>query len=147
MAQPSTPGQKVTCFPALLPDQKFTGSAAKKSHSFNARLHRGLRIGGGSETVPEALSDRTGEPMPFNKNYIINSANLMKRTIITGLISLSAAVLLSGCLGLSLGGGNKSVSNNPTLGQQLVDLKSARDSGALNEQQYEDQKAKLLSGK
>lgn len=71
----------------------------------------------------------------------------MKRTIITGLISLSAAVLLSGCLGLSLGGGTRSVSNNPTLGQQLVDLKSARDSGALTEQQYEDQKAKLLSGK
>ncbi len=71
----------------------------------------------------------------------------MKKTVITGLISLSTALLLTGCLGLSLGGGKKTVTDNPTLGRQLVDLKIARDSGALTDQQYEDQKAKLLLGK
>jgi len=68
----------------------------------------------------------------------------MKRLIVTGLLSISAALLLSGCVGLSLGGGKKTVNNNPTLGQQLVDLKTARDSGALTEQQYQEQKNKLL---
>lgn len=71
----------------------------------------------------------------------------MKKLFITSMFSLPAILLLSGCLGLSLGGGKKTVTNNPTLGQQLVDLKTARDAGALTEQQYEDQKAKLLLGK
>lgn len=97
--------------------------------------------------MPGSVSNGAGEPMPFNNHIIIESANLMKRLVITTLISLSAAMLLSGCLGLSLGGGKKTVTNNPTLGQQLVDLKIARDSGALTGQQYEDQKAKLLLGK
>jgi hypothetical protein len=71
----------------------------------------------------------------------------MKKLVLNSLVSLSAMLLLSGCLGLSLGGGKKTVNNNPTLGQQLVDLKTARDTGALTEQQYEDQKAKLLLSK
>lgn len=37
----------------------------------------------------------------------------MKRLIIIGLLSLSTALLLTGCLGLSLGGGKKTVNNNP----------------------------------
>ena len=76
--------------------------------------------------------------------------------------------LLSGCvLGFNFGGGKKdsssttntsnssATSNNPrsstgqqivepTIGQQLLDLKKARDAGAVNEQEYETEKAKIL---
>ena len=33
---------------------------------------------------------------------------------------------------------------NVSVGQQLIDLKSARDSGALSPQEYESQKAKII---
>jgi len=35
----------------------------------------------------------------------------------------------------------------PTIGQQLLDLKKARDAGVINEQEYQAEKAKLLSQK
>ena len=82
------------------------------------------------------------------------------------LIGLSAVALLSGCVvGFSFGGGkkdstnsttnNSATSNNqhpdivqqtvtPTIGQQLMDLKKAKDSGAITEAEYEAEKAKLL---
>lgn len=53
--------------------------------------------------------------------------------------------LLSGCIGLSLGGGTTSKSQSPTLGQQLTDLQMAKNSGAINETEYQTQKAKLLA--
>ena len=34
-----------------------------------------------------------------------------------------------------------------TLGQQLIDLKKAKDSGAISDSEYETQKSKLLSAK
>lgn len=50
------------------------------------------------------------------------------------------AVVLAGC------GGNEVV--RPTVsvsvGQQLIDLKKARDSGALSQREYEQQKAQLI---
>lgn len=79
--------------------------------------------------------------------------------------------LLSGCVvGFSLGGGKKdsssttntsnsnATSNNPnsntgqqivepTIGQQLLDLKKARDAGAINDQEYETEKAKILDAR
>lgn len=51
-----------------------------------------------------------------------------------------AAVVLAGC------GGNEVV--RPTVsvsvGQQLIDLKKARDAGALSQREYESQKALLI---
>jgi len=35
----------------------------------------------------------------------------------------------------------------PTTGQQLIDLKSARDAGAITDAEYQTQKAKVLGGK
>ena len=35
----------------------------------------------------------------------------------------------------------------PTIGQQLVDLQKAKDSGAITESEYQAQKAKLLESK
>jgi hypothetical protein len=86
------------------------------------------------------------------------------------LIVLSALALWTGCaVDLSLGGGKKeantsnssttttnngSTSNNqhpvdpqviqPTIGQQLIDLKKAKDAGAITDAEYETEKAKLL---
>lgn len=61
------------------------------------------------------------------------------------MISLSAAVLLTGCIGLQFGGGDKkSEVQGTTVGQQLTDLKIARDNGAINEAEYQTQKAKVL---
>jgi hypothetical protein len=92
----------------------------------------------------------------------------MKRKLVLILIGLFSMTLLSGCvLGSNFGGGKKdsssttntsnssATSNNPhssaeqqivepTIGQQLLDLKKARDAGAVNEQEYETEKAKIL---
>jgi hypothetical protein len=91
----------------------------------------------------------------------------MKKMLISMLIGLSATMLLTGCvLGFSFGGGKKdtasttsnaSTTNNnqhpatdpqmveePTIGQQLIDLKKARDTDAITESEYEAEKAKLL---
>jgi hypothetical protein len=71
----------------------------------------------------------------------------MKQIFTLSLIGLTAMNLLTGCLSLQLGGGSTSRSVAPSVGQQLMDLKAARDSGAINESQYEAQKAKLLGQK
>jgi hypothetical protein len=71
----------------------------------------------------------------------------MKRLFIPTTVSLLAVLLLSGCLALQVGGGDKKETPKPTLGQQLTDLKTARDAGAITDAEYETQKAKLLHGK
>jgi hypothetical protein len=98
----------------------------------------------------------------------------MKKPLIPTLIGLATALLLAGCaLDLSFGGGKKdstnttssnttsnaSTTNNnqhpavgtqmvePTVGQQLIDLKKARDDGAITETEYEAEKANLLNEK
>ena len=89
------------------------------------------------------------------------------------LIGLSAAALLSGCVfAIGLGDGKKdstTTTNNdnshhvatnnpsnptvvqqtvaPTIGQQLLDLKKAFDAGAISAQEYQTERAKLLSQK
>ena len=81
----------------------------------------------------------------------------MKKQFIALLIGLSAMTLLSGCLDLQLGGGTKSSTTNsdahpevgqqmvaPTVGQQLIDLQKAKDSGAITEAEYQAEKARLL---
>ncbi len=82
---------------------------------------------------------------------------------------LSVLTLLTGCaIDLSFGGGkkdsnstsnttnNSATSNNqrpvvdqiqPTIGQQMLDLKKAKDAGAISDAEYEAQKAKLLGNK
>ena len=69
----------------------------------------------------------------------------MKKLFIPAALTLAAMLFLSGCIGLSIGGGSKSQTSCPTLGQQLIDLQKAKDSGAITEPQYEAQKAKLLA--
>ena len=95
----------------------------------------------------------------------------MKGKLVLIAVGLCAVTLLSGCVfAFSLGGGKKdsvwttnsnnsnSASNTsnptvvqqtvaPTIGQQLLDLKKARDADAISEQEYETEKAKLLNQK
>jgi hypothetical protein len=69
----------------------------------------------------------------------------MKKLLLPALIGLSALTLLSGCLDLQLGGGTTSRPQSPTVGQELIDLQKARDAGAINDSEYQAQKARLLS--
>jgi hypothetical protein len=71
----------------------------------------------------------------------------MKRLFIPTAIALSVMVLLAGCLALQVGGGDKQEDRKATIGQQLVDLKAAHDSGAITDAEYDAQKAKVLNGK
>jgi hypothetical protein len=69
----------------------------------------------------------------------------MKKALLVTL--LASSTLLNGCLALSLGSGDKREVQNPTVGQQLIDLKTAKDNGAITEEEYQQQKTKLLNGK
>jgi hypothetical protein len=84
----------------------------------------------------------------------------MKKRLIPLLAGLLAITLLTGCLDLHLGGGTKSDTTNtdqhpivgqqmvaPTLGQQLIDLQKAKEAGAISDQEYQQQRAKLLETK
>jgi hypothetical protein len=70
----------------------------------------------------------------------------MKRRLIPTAAALSAMLLLTGCLALQFGG-DKKETQKATIGQQLIDLKTAKDTGAITDAEYQTQKAKLLQGK
>jgi len=68
----------------------------------------------------------------------------MKRLIVFGVFAGLSAVLFTGCLGLSIGGGTKNANQTATPGQQLIDLQKAKESGAITEAEYQAQKTKVL---
>ena len=67
----------------------------------------------------------------------------MKKLIVPTAAALSAMLLLTGCLSFQVAGGNKQA----TIGQQLLDLKTAQANGAITDAEYQAQKAKILDGK
>ena len=71
----------------------------------------------------------------------------MKKLFVPTAAALSALLLLTGCLALQVGGGDKKEERKATVGRQMIDLKAARDSGAITEAEYESQKAKVLGEK
>lgn len=71
----------------------------------------------------------------------------MKKIIAPFLIALATMSLLTGCIGVNLGGGTKTVVQSATVGQQLLDLKKAKDAGAITDAEYQAQKAKILAPK
>ncbi|MGO8928912.1 MAG: SHOCT domain-containing protein [Limisphaerales bacterium] len=71
----------------------------------------------------------------------------MKKLFVTTAVALSAMLLLTGCLALQIGGGDTKSEKKATVGQQLIDLKAAHDRGAITDQEYEAQKAKVLGTK
>jgi hypothetical protein len=71
----------------------------------------------------------------------------MKKLFLPAAVAVCSTFLLTGCVALQLGGGDKREVQNPTLGQQLTDLKTAKDTGAITDAEYQAQKAKLLGNK
>ncbi len=73
----------------------------------------------------------------------------MKKNLVPAILTLTAILLCAGCAGpdIKLGGGSTTITQKPTLGQQLVDLKQARDKGALTEEEFQAQKNRLLEQK
>jgi len=69
----------------------------------------------------------------------------MKKLFVPTAVVLSA-MLLTGCLALNVEGGKKDA-QKATIGQQLIDLKTAKDTGAITDAEYQVQKAKVLEGK
>jgi hypothetical protein len=65
----------------------------------------------------------------------------MKKLIIPILTSLTAMLLLTGCIIVAKDNGNR-----PTVGQQLIDLQKAKDAGAITDAEYQAKKAKLIEG-
>ena len=63
------------------------------------------------------------------------------RKIICVLLALALLTTLTSCI--AVGSGGKKVENQPTLGQQLIDLKKARDEGVISAQEYADLRIKL----
>jgi hypothetical protein len=60
-----------------------------------------------------------------------------------GVLSLLPLMVpLGGCISI---GARSAAEAKPTLGQQLIDLQKARDSGALTPAEYELQREKLLA--
>lgn len=65
----------------------------------------------------------------------------MKKLLIPSALGLAALIFLSGCIVIGNRGG---LDSNATLGQQLIDLQKAKDSGLLTDEQYKAQRHKLL---
>lgn len=61
--------------------------------------------------------------------------------VISGIL----AVASSGCAWSIGGTKDHSAGNAPTRGQELIDLKKARDQGAITPEEYENQKRQILS--
>lgn len=64
----------------------------------------------------------------------------MNKILSIVLVMVLATSLVS-CI--AVGSGGKKVENQPTLGQQLIDLQKARDEGAVSPQEYTELRKKL----
>lgn len=71
-----------------------------------------------------------------------------RKTAVAGLLSVvaSAVVLtfVTGCA-WSIGDGKDTRIHQPTKGQELVDLKKAKDAGAITEEEYQAQRTQILN--
>ncbi len=67
----------------------------------------------------------------------------MKKLVIPALVLISVLTLFAGCA-WHVGGGSKNATFEPTVGQQLIDLQRAKDTGAITDSEYQAQKAKVL---
>lgn len=71
----------------------------------------------------------------------------MKTFLTSIILGCSVVVLFTGCIGLQIGGGDKHDVQKASLGQQLIDLKHAKDMGVITDAEYQAQKDRLLNEK
>lgn len=64
------------------------------------------------------------------------------RKLVVGLCSIALASAAAGCIGVS---GDTVRPDVPTLGEELQDLQEARESGAIDRQEYQRAKQRLLA--
>lgn len=64
----------------------------------------------------------------------------MKKAVALFVLAVSFATLI-GCIGIQ--GGSDSGKAEPTIGQQLIDLKKAKDEGAITHEEYKEFKERL----
>jgi len=64
----------------------------------------------------------------------------MKKIIGTIFVMILVSTLVS-CI--AVGSGGKKIEQQPTLGQELLDLKKAKDEGVISDQEYNEMKEKL----
>jgi hypothetical protein len=67
----------------------------------------------------------------------------MKKLLVPTGIALAGILLVSGCVA-AIGNRDGRHGGNVSVGQQLIDLKKAKDAGAISDAEYETEKAKLL---
>ena len=65
----------------------------------------------------------------------------MKKKIIGTIFAMILVSTLVSCLAVGTEG--KKIEQQPTLGQELLDLKKAKDEGAISDQEYNEMKEKL----
>ncbi|HZR18603.1 MAG TPA: SHOCT domain-containing protein [Verrucomicrobiae bacterium] len=65
------------------------------------------------------------------------------KSIGLAVVYVSLAGLLAGCV-WSVGGKEHVTSAQPTRGQELIDLKKARDQGAITPEEYENKRRQIL---
>jgi len=71
---------------------------------------------------------------------------MKKPQLVAALLGLSSLLLLStGCVAAI--GNREPARSSATLGQQLIDLQKARETGAISESEYHDQRTKFLAQK
>jgi hypothetical protein len=70
----------------------------------------------------------------------------MKKLFIPLLAGLFTLLLITGCE-THLGGGSTTRIEQPTIGQQLIDLQRAKEAGAITDAEYQTEKGKLLNSK
>ena len=63
------------------------------------------------------------------------------KKIMSVLLVLALLTTMVSCI--AVGSGGKRVDNQPSLGQQLIDLKKARDEGAISAQEFAELREKL----
>ena len=63
------------------------------------------------------------------------------KKIICVLLVLALMTTMVSCI--AVGSGGKKIEQKPTLGQEFLDLKKARDEGAISKQEYKEIKEKL----
>lgn len=61
-----------------------------------------------------------------------------------GYAALLAALISTGCI--AVGGSKRFTQSTPTLGQELRDLRDARDCGAITDEEYTLAKSRLIRG-